>query len=125
MREWPARKQLIDPAPKAAGFSPIVCDTPSATHDTGAAEGPTDYIPFHCGEGLAAIQAKKLSLGSQNVLVQVQRYSGGPQDGAFNFHGSWPVPEAPTTKSLPLCSITFRPSGGGLPVRMPSIRDAE
>lgn len=93
MDEWATRKQLIDPALEAAGWSPIVRYAPGATYDTAAvteyetAEGPADYVLFHRGEALAAVEAKKLTLGPQNVLVQAQRYARGFQGGTFNFHG--------------------------------------
>ncbi len=93
MSEWATRKQLIDPALEAAGWSPIVRYAPGATYDTAAvadyetAEGPADYVLFHRGEALAAVEAKKLSLGPQNVLVQAQRYAKGFRGGSFNFHG--------------------------------------
>jgi type I restriction enzyme R subunit len=75
---------------------PVVADRHYArcTYDTAAvreyetAEGPADYVLFHRGEALAAVEAKKLSLGPQNVLVQAQRYARGFQEGTFNFHGS-------------------------------------
>jgi type I restriction enzyme R subunit len=93
MGEWATRKQVIDPALQEAGWSPIVRYTPGATYGTAAveeyetAEGPADYVLFHRGEALAAVEAKKLSLGPQNVLVQAQRYARGFRGGAFNFHG--------------------------------------
>ena len=93
MDEWETRRRLIDPALEAAGWSPIVRYAPGAAYDTAAvreyetAEGPADYVLFHRGEALAAVEAKKLSLGPQNVLVQAQRYARGFQEGTFNFHG--------------------------------------
>jgi hypothetical protein len=107
MSEWTTRKQLIDPGLEAAGWSSIVRYTPGAIYDTGAveeyetAEGPTDTILFHCGEALPAVRADKLSLGPQNVLVQVQRYSRGLQGGAFNFHGSWARSPRPQRRTRP------------------------
>jgi type I restriction enzyme R subunit len=93
MDEWETRRRLIDPALEAAGWSPIVRYAPGATYDTAAVreyettEGPADYVLIHRGEALAAVEAKKLSLGPQNVLVQAQRYARGFQEGTFNFHG--------------------------------------
>jgi type I restriction enzyme R subunit len=93
MDEWETRRRLIDPALEAAGWSPIVRYAPGVSYDTAAvreyetAEGPADYVLFHRGEALAAIEAKKLSLGPQNVLVQAQRYARGFRAGAFNFQG--------------------------------------
>lgn len=93
MDEKETRKALVDEALLAAGWSPIVRYAPHATYDTAAvteyetAEGPADYVLFHRGEALAAVEAKKLSLGPQNVLMQAQRYARGFRGGAFNFHG--------------------------------------
>jgi type I restriction enzyme R subunit len=93
MDERATWQQLIDRALSAAGWSPIVRYTPGAAYDTAAveeyetAEGPADYILFHRGEALVAVEAKKLSLGPQNVLGQAQRYARGFRDGAFNFRG--------------------------------------
>jgi len=91
--ERTTRKTLIDKALEAAGWSPIVRYLAGASYDTSAveeyetAEGPADYILFHRGEALAAVEAKKLSLGPQNVLVQAQRYARGFRGGRSNFHG--------------------------------------
>lgn len=93
MDERATRKTLIDKALEAAGWSPIVRYRPGASYDTAAveeyetAEGPADYVLFHRGEALAAVEAKRLGLGPQNVLVQAQRYARGFRDGPFNFHG--------------------------------------
>lgn len=75
MGEWATRKQLIDPALEAAGWSPIVRYAPGATYDTAAvteyetAEGPADYVLFHRGEALAAVEAKRLSPGAQGQRI--------------------------------------------------------
>jgi len=93
MDEKTTRKQLVDKALEASGWSPIVRHLPGASYDKAAveeyetAEGPADYVLFHRGEALAAVETKKLSLGPQNVLVQAQRYARGFRGGAFNFEG--------------------------------------
>ncbi len=93
MDERTTRKTLIDKALEAAGWSPIVRYLAGASYDTAAveeyetAEGPADYVLFHRGEALAAVEAKKLGLGPQNVLVQAQRYARGFRGGRFSFHG--------------------------------------
>lgn len=93
MDEKATRKQLIDKVLEVAGWSPIVRYAPGASYHTAAveeyetAEGPADCVLFHRGEALAAVEAKKLGLGPQNVLVQAQRYARGFRGGAFNFHG--------------------------------------
>lgn len=93
MDEKTTRKTLINKALEAAGWSPIVRYLPGASCETAAveeyetAEGPADYILFDRGEALAAVEAKKLGLGPQNVLVQAQRYARGFHGGRFNFYG--------------------------------------
>jgi len=95
MSERATRNQFIDPALEAAGWSTIVRYPPGPIYDTGAveeyetSEGPADYVLFHRGDALAAVEAKKLSLGPRSDLVQVQGYSMGFQGRAFNFHGAW------------------------------------
>ncbi len=93
MDEQTTRKTLIDKALEAAGWSPIVRYLHGASYDTAAVEeyetteGPADYILFHRGDALGAVEAKKLSLGPQNVLSQAQRYVRGFHGGRFSFHG--------------------------------------
>ncbi|MBI3781318.1 MAG: DEAD/DEAH box helicase family protein [candidate division NC10 bacterium] len=93
MDEKTTRKLLIDKALERAGWSPIVHCVPGASYDTAAveeyetAEGPADYVLFDRGDALAAVEAKKLGLGPQNVLGQAQRYARGLRGGRFNFHG--------------------------------------
>lgn len=49
--------------------------------------GPADYALFYGGQIVGVIEAKRLSLGPQNVLVQAQRYARGIPQSAFNFDG--------------------------------------
>lgn len=49
--------------------------------------GPADYALFCKGKIIGIIEAKKLSLGPQNVLVQAQRYAKGVSESSFNFRG--------------------------------------
>jgi len=49
--------------------------------------GPADYALFYEGKIVGAIEAKRLSLGPQNVLVQAQRYAKGISKSPFNFNG--------------------------------------
>ncbi len=93
MDEKATRKALVDKALLAAGWARIVPYRPGKSYDTAAveeyetAEGPADYVLFHKGDALAAVEAKKLSLGPQNVLVQAQRYARGFPAGPFHFGG--------------------------------------
>jgi len=89
--ERATRKKRVDKALREAGWSPIVDFVKGAKYNTGAvreyetSEGPADYILFHNGEAVAAVEAKKLTLGPQNVLSQAQRYARGFHDGKFEF----------------------------------------
>lgn len=49
--------------------------------------GPVDYALFYEGQIIGVIEAKRLSIGPQNVLVQAQRYAKGISQSAFNFDG--------------------------------------
>ena len=95
--EHQTRMQFIEKALRETGWSPIVDFVKGGKYDTGAvreyetAEGPADYILFHNGEALAAVEAKKLTIGPQNVLTQAQRYARGFRDGKFNF-GEFQLP---------------------------------
>jgi type I restriction enzyme R subunit len=96
MDEETTRRELVEKALRGAGW-PVVDYARGRKYDTVAvreyetAVGPADYILFHDGEALAAVEAKKLGLGPQNVLVQAQRYSRGFHDGSFTF-GEYHLP---------------------------------
>lgn len=89
------RRQLIDPKLKSAGWRvvPFASDKPLSGFDRCAIEefptdnGPADYAL--CAEGaiLGIVEAKKLTLGPQNVLTQAERYSRGATNGTLNFRG--------------------------------------
>ena len=51
------------------------------------ADGPADYALFVDGQPLGVVEAKRLSLGPKNVLVQSERYSKGVEASPFNFCG--------------------------------------
>jgi len=91
MGEAITRKQLVEKALQAAGWWPIVNFAKGAEYDTCAVreyetqEGPADYVLFHNGKAVAGVEAKKLSLGPQNALVQAQRYARGFRNGSFQF----------------------------------------
>jgi type I restriction enzyme R subunit len=85
------RRQLVEKALRASGWSPIVDFTKGTKYDTGAvreyetSQGPADYVLFCKGEAVAAVEAKKLTIGPQNVLVQAQRYARGFLGGKLQF----------------------------------------
>lgn len=51
------------------------------------ANGPADYALVVDGVLLGIVEAKKITLGPQNVLTQAERYSMGVLDGPINIHG--------------------------------------
>lgn len=87
------RKKLIDKLLKQAGWTNIVKFEEGKKYDFAAVKehptenGPADYILFNNGRAVAAVEAKKLTLGPQNVLVQAERYSEGYSGGNFDFNG--------------------------------------
>src|SRR6185369_13709677 len=49
--------------------------------------GPADYALCVDGRIVAVVEAKKLTLGPQNVLTQAERYSRGVAASKLNFDG--------------------------------------
>jgi type I restriction enzyme R subunit len=93
--EWLTRRTLINPKLKAAGWRivPFEDHKPLDSCDRCAIEeyqtenGPADYALCVGGRILAIVEAKKLTLGPQNVLTQAERYSRGATTNPLNFHG--------------------------------------
>ena len=93
--EWLTRKRLIDPKLKAAGWRVVRFSEakPLASYERCAIEefptdnGPADYALCACGRILGIVEAKKLTLGPQNVLTQAERYSKGAASSPLNFRG--------------------------------------
>ena len=83
--EWLTRKLLIDGKLKAAGWSvaPFVPEKSLTSYEKCAIEefptanGPADYALCMGGQIVGIVEAKKLTLGPQNVLSQAERYSKG------------------------------------------------
>jgi len=91
INEETTRKRWIDEKLRKSGWTNIVryeegLDT-SALHKTAVEEfmtstGPADYALFSNGKLVAFVEAKKISLGPQNVIQQAHRYiKGAEQDG--------------------------------------------
>jgi len=93
MSEKATRNRFIDVSLRSSGWTNIVDFEEDKKFDFAAVReyetdnGPADYVLFHKGRALAAVEAKKISLGPQNVLVQAERYSKGFNDGDFDFNG--------------------------------------
>lgn len=84
------RKQRIDPKLDAAGWMlPRGRSKPPAyrSEEEETDNGPADYVLW-LGEQIAGVvEAKKLTLGPQNVLTQSERYARGLRDSKFDFDG--------------------------------------
>jgi type I restriction enzyme R subunit len=93
--EYQTRRQRIDPHLKNQGWTIVSFDesrpTSKYTHhavtEYPTANGPADYALFIDGQPLGIVEAKKVSLGPQNVLTQAERYSKGVANSAFDFRG--------------------------------------
>jgi type I restriction enzyme R subunit len=93
--EWLTRKRLIDAKLKAAGWRvvPFVAGQPltrlnaCAIEEYPTASGPADYALCLDGRIAGIVEAKKLSLGPQNVLIQAERYAKGIENSRFDFRG--------------------------------------
>jgi type I restriction enzyme R subunit len=93
--EWQTRRTRIDSWLADWGWKVVPFDParPLSDYDKHAVEefatdsGPADYTLFVAGRILGIVEAKKVSLGPQNVLVQAQRYSKGASTNPFDFHG--------------------------------------
>jgi type I restriction enzyme R subunit len=92
--EWKTRRQRIDPKLVALGWTVTRYrpDLALARLDNcvlteyPTANGPADYAFVVDGRVLGIMEAKRVTLGPQNVLTQAERYSRGAE-GTFNFHG--------------------------------------
>lgn len=93
--EWLTRRRLIDPKLFAAGWQVVRHDATRtldqydrcAIVEYPTKNGPADYALCVGGKLLAIVEAKKLSLGPQNVLTQAERYSRGADSNPLNFSG--------------------------------------
>lgn len=93
--EWLTRKKRIDPKLKAAGWSIVPFQEGMdltgykchAVEEFPTANGPADYSLVVNGQLVGVVEAKKLSLGPQGVLIQAERYSRGIADSQFDFRG--------------------------------------
>jgi type I restriction enzyme R subunit len=49
--------------------------------------GPTDYLLWFDGHPVAVVEAKRVSVGPQNVLTQAERYARGIRNSRYNYGG--------------------------------------
>ncbi|MBI3200080.1 MAG: DEAD/DEAH box helicase family protein [Myxococcales bacterium] len=88
--EWKTRKRRIDPKLDAVGWPlPKSRSKPSAvrSEEEETDNGPADYALWLDGQVAAVVEAKKLTVGPQNVLTQAERYAKGLRDSRFDFDG--------------------------------------
>ena len=93
--EWRARKRRIDPKLRAAGWTVVSFDATRplsmchgfAIEEYPTANGPADYALCVGGQIVGIVEAKRLTVGPQNVLTQAERYARGVKDSAFDYRG--------------------------------------
>ncbi len=93
--ESETRRTRIDPVLIEQGWEvvpfdpsrPLIAYTNHAVTEFPTAEGPADYALLVAGRPLGIVEAKRLTLGPQNVLTQSERYSKGVQGSPFDFGG--------------------------------------
>jgi type I restriction enzyme R subunit len=89
------RQVRIDPKLRAWGWTVVPFDARKPLHQYAAhavtefptASGPADYALVVNGRLLGVVEAKKVTLGPQNVLIQAERYSKGLTGASLNFGG--------------------------------------
>jgi type I restriction enzyme, R subunit len=91
--EWQTRKRRIDPRLDDAGWPKAAATEfplPRRSEEEPTADGPADYALWLDGHVAGVVEAKKVTLGPQNVLTQAQRYSRGIS-GRYA-HGTYGAP---------------------------------
>jgi type I restriction enzyme R subunit len=90
--EWTTRKRRIDPRLDAAGWprrTGAPGGKPFRTEEHPTRNGPADYALWLASKVVGVVEAKKLTLGPQNVLTQAERYARGiePAESGGSFDG--------------------------------------
>lgn len=93
--EWKTRKDRVDRRLKESGWPavPFVREDlapygTAAVREFATENGPADYLLTDDGTPLGVVEAKKVSLSSQNALTQAIRYSRGVAKSPFDFDGN-------------------------------------
>ena len=88
--EWKTRKQRIDPKLEAAGWKlprggvrPL--HQPFRSEEEETDHGPADYALWLDNAVVGVVEAKRLTVGPQNVLTQAERYAKGLRRPKFRF----------------------------------------
>ena len=91
--EWKTRKRRIDPKLDAAGWARAKGEGSVAarrTEEEETSHGPADYALWLGDKVVGVVEAKKLTVGPQNVLTQAARYAKGlaapVASGSFGGH---------------------------------------
>ena len=93
--EWKTRKNRIDPKLRSAGWDVVPFDSGKtlvnyhgcAIEEYPTSAGPADYALCLGGKIMGVVEAKRLTLGPQNVLTQAERYSRGASGSTLNYDG--------------------------------------
>jgi len=93
--EWKTRKNRIDPKLRSAGWDVVPFDSGKtlvnyhgcAIEEYPTSAGPADYALCLDGDIMGVVEAKRLTLGPQNVLTQAERYSRGASGNTLNYDG--------------------------------------
>ncbi len=93
--EWQTRRARVDTRFESLGWKVVRSDRArplnsyrqNALTEIETESGPADYGLVADGRLLGVVEAKKVSLGPQNVLIQAERYSRGATTGSFDFAG--------------------------------------
>lgn len=85
------RKRRIDPRLDVRGWrlvpTEVVSLAPFRTEEEETANGPADYALWLDNKVVGIVEAKKLAVGPQNVLIQAERYARGLKNSAYDFEG--------------------------------------
>ncbi len=84
--EWKTRKKRIDPKLEAAGW-PLRGRQAHRSEEEDTANGPADYALWLDEHIVGVVEAKKVTVGPQNVLTQAERYARGISGGPYNYAG--------------------------------------
>jgi type I restriction enzyme R subunit len=89
--EWLTRKRRIDPRLDVLGWrlstAPAAPGPSRRTEEEETDHGPADYALWLDSRVAALVEAKKLTVGPQNVLMQAERYARGLRNSRDNFDG--------------------------------------
>jgi type I restriction enzyme R subunit len=93
--EYRTRQKRINPMLQAQGWEVVPIDRARplsyyahhALTEFPTEHGPADYALVAAGQLLGIVEAKKVTLGPQNVLTQAERYSKGATASPLDFRG--------------------------------------